>query len=187
MSDNSLKNHFLLATPSLRGGFFAKSLTYICEHSEEGAMGIVVNHPLDLRVDEILDQLELADAAHPHHEPVLAGGPLRTDRGFVLHRHDQHMSWQASLPIGGDIELTTSLDILGAIASDRGPRSSLIALGYAGWDEGQLEFELEQNAWLTVPADEHILFQVPHHRKLDAALQKLGIRLSQLAPYSGHA
>ncbi len=187
MSKSSLKNHFLLATPSLGSGFFAKSLTYLCEHSEEGAMGIVVNHPLDLRVDEILAQLSLTDSTHPHNEPVLAGGPLYTDRGFVLHYREQSENWESTLAISSDIRLTTSLDILSAIAQDRGPHRNLIALGYAGWAPGQLEDELEDNAWLTVPADEDILFAVPHHMKLDAALKKLGISLSQLAPYSGHA
>ncbi|HCS29168.1 MAG TPA: YqgE/AlgH family protein [Spongiibacteraceae bacterium] len=192
MSKNSLKNHFLLATPTLGGGFFANSLTYLCEHSEDGAMGIVINHPLDVRVDEILDQLSLADAAHPQNEPVLAGGPLYTDRGFVLHYREQSAdgetpNWQATMDVSSEIQLTTSLDILGAIAQDRGPSRKLIALGYAGWAPGQLEDELEDNAWLTVPADEHILFAVPHHKKLDAALKKLGISLSQLAPHSGHA
>lgn len=187
MSTNNLKNYFLLATPGLSGGFFANSLTYLCEHSEEGAMGIVVNRPLDVEVDEILEQLSLIDAAHPHHEPVLAGGPLNTDRGFVLHRREQPQRWQATLAISSEIQLTTSLDILGAIAQDQGPRANLIALGYAGWAPGQLEEELEDNVWLTVPADDHILFAVPAHKKLDAVLKKLGISLSQLAPYSGHA
>lgn len=192
MSKGSLKNHFLLATPTLGGGFFANSLTYLCEHSEDGAMGIVINHPLDVRVDEILDQLSLADAAHPQNEPVLAGGPLYTDRGFVLHHREpstnrENRSWQATMDVSSEIQLTTSLDILSAIARDQGPSRKLIALGYAGWAPGQLEDELEDNAWLTVPADEHILFAVPHHKKLDAALKKLGISLSQLAPHSGHA
>ena len=191
MSNHSLKNHFLLATPSLGGGFFANSLTYLCEHSEEGAMGIVINHPLDVRVDEILEQLSLANAAHLHNEPVLAGGPLHTDRGFVLHLREPsgapETQGQSTLAVSGEIQLTTSLDILSAIAVDQGPQRQLIALGYAGWAPGQLEDELEDNAWLTVPADEHILFAVPHHKKLDAALKKLGISLSQLAPHSGHA
>ncbi len=187
MSQNSLKNHFLLATPSLGGGFFANSLTYLCEHSQEGAMGIVINHPLDVRVDEIFDQLSLKNDRHTHNEPVLAGGPLHTDRGFVLHHHVQGQQWQSTLEVSSEIRLTTSLDILDAIAQDQGPQRSLIALGYAGWAPGQLEDELEDNAWLTVPADEHILFAVPHHKKLDAALKKLGITLDQLSPHSGHA
>lgn len=187
MTENNLKNHFLVATPSLSGGFFAKSLTYLCEHSEEGAMGIVVNHPLDVKVDEILEQLSLSDKSHPHNEPVLAGGPLNTDRGFVLHRREPPRTWQATLAISSDIQLTTSLDILGSIAQNQGPHANLIALGYAGWLPGQLEAELEDNVWLTVPADEHILFAVPHHKKLEVALQKLGISLAQLAPHSGHA
>ncbi|MFT5032810.1 MAG: putative transcriptional regulator [Bacteroidia bacterium] len=187
MNNRSLKNHFLLATPGLGGGFFANSLTYLCEHNGDGAMGIVVNHPLDVRVDEILDQLLLADTTHPHNEPVLAGGPLYRDRGFVLHYREHPQHWQTTLEISSDIQLTTSLDILSAIAQDRGPQRNLIALGYAGWAPGQLEDELKDNAWLTIPADEHILFAVPHHKKQDAALKKLGISLSQLAPYSGRA
>ena len=186
MRDNSLKNHFLIATPQLDSGFFAGSVTYICEHDADGAMGIVANHPLDVRVDEVLDQLSLADAARPHNQPVLAGGPLHTDRGFVLHSRAQR-HWQDSMTIGDCIQLTTSLDILSAIAANAGPRHNLIALGYAGWAPGQLEAELEDHAWLTVPADHHLLFDVPHHKKLDAALRKMGVDLANLAPYSGHA
>lgn len=184
---DSLKNHLLLATPHLDGGFFAGSVTYICEHDTDGAMGLVVNHPMDVRVDEILEQLSLSTNGHPHNEPVLAGGPLHTERGFVLHSKDQAHHWQDSVTVGGDIQLTTSLDILKDIAGDSGPRRVLVALGYAGWAPGQLEGELEDNAWLTVPADSHLLFDVPHHKKLDAALKKLGIDLGRLAPYSGHA
>ncbi|WP_372765013.1 YqgE/AlgH family protein [Litorivivens sp.] len=186
MRENTLKNHFLIATPALNSGFFAGSVTYICEHDEDGAMGIVVNHPLDVRVDEVLDQLSLADAAYPHNEPVFAGGPLHTDRGFVLHS-SAAQRWQESIAISSDIQLTTSLDILGDIATNAGPPYNLIALGYAGWAPGQLEAELEENAWLTVPADHHLLFEVPHHKKLDAALRKMGVDLAKLAPYTGHA
>jgi len=189
MSPNldSLKNHLLLATPQLVGGFFAGSVTYICEHDCDGAMGLVINHPMDVRVDEILAQLSLANSDHPHKEPVLAGGPLHTERGFVLHGNDPQRRWQDSIELSSDILLTTSADILTDIAGGSGPSRALIALGYAGWAPGQLEDELEENAWLTVPADPCLLFDTPHHKKLEAALMKLGIDLGQLAPYSGHA
>ena len=160
----------------------------LCEgFGQTEAMGLVVNHPMDVRVDEILEQLSLATNGHPHNEPVLAGGPLHTERGFVLHGNDQLRHWQDSVAVSDDIQLTTSLDILGDIACDSGPRHVLVALGYAGWAPGQLESELEENVWLTVPADPHLLFEVPHHKKLEAALKKLGIDLGRLAPYSGHA
>ncbi|MBB3048411.1 putative transcriptional regulator [Litorivivens lipolytica] len=186
-SPDSLKNHLLLATPQLNGGFFAGSVTYVCEHDSDGAMGLVINHPMDVRVEEILAQLSLANEAHPHNEPVLAGGPLHTERGFVLHGFDRRRRWQDSVAVSGDIQLTTSLDILTDIAHNSGPSHALIALGYAGWAPGQLESELEENVWLTVPADLHLLFEVPHHKKFDAALSKLGIDLGKLAPYTGHA
>lgn len=182
----SLKNHFLIALPSLREGLFAHSITYLCEHDATGAMGIIINRPLDMSVDEVLEQLDLDDHHYTHQQPVFAGGPVHTDRGFVLHRRTpQH--WEASIEVSSQIALTSSLDILNAIARDSGPTQSLIALGYAGWGAGQLETELQESSWLTLPADEQILFDVPAAQRVDAALAKLGISFAQLGSDSGHA
>ncbi|GAB3369392.1 YqgE/AlgH family protein [Spongiibacter taiwanensis] len=182
----SLKNHFLIALPSLREGIFAHSITYLCEHDEEGAMGLIINRPLDMSVDQVLEQLELKEHRHTHAEPVYAGGPVHTDRGFVLHRRGREQ-WDATLDVSSEISLTSSLDILDAIARDSGPQQSLIALGYAGWGPGQLEAELAENTWLTLPAEDAILFEVPADKRVDAALAKLGISFIQLGSDSGHA
>lgn len=185
-SIHSLKNHFLIALPVLEEGIFAHSITYLCEHDEHGAMGIVINRPLDIHVDEILDHLHMSDQDHPHQEPVYAGGPVHPDRGFVLHPKGAQQ-WEASLQVTSEICLTTSLDILSAIAADTGPQHSLIALGYAGWGAGQLESEIQENSWLVVPADEHIMFDVPSEQRVDAALARIGINYSQLGSDIGHA
>lgn len=185
-SFHSLKNHFLIAMPSLTQGIFAHSVTYLCEHNEQGAMGIIINHPLDLRLHEILDHLHIEGARNHSTEPVMAGGPVQTERGFVLHRTSEK-HWEATVAISPDISLTTSRDILDALARDEGPSAALVALGYAGWDAGQLESELADNAWLTAPADSSILFETPIKQRLDAAVAKLGIDLSMLAPGAGHA
>lgn len=182
----SFKNHFLIALPALKDGIFTHSITYLCEHDEQGAMGIIINRPLDMDVDEILEQLELDGHVYNHQQPVYAGGPVHTDRGFVLHPRDGKQ-WDASVDVTDTVTLTTSLDILDAIARDCGPSQCLIALGYAGWDAGQLEEELQDNTWLTVPASDHVLFEVDAENKVDAALASLGIHFSQIAPDSGHA
>lgn len=182
----SLKHHFLVALPSLSEGIFAHSLCYVCEHDEHGAMGLIVNHPLDMDVSEILEQLELDKLAELPAEAIYAGGPVHTDRGFVLHRRDPQ-SWEASLLVNNEIAVTTSLDILEAIAERRGPAQRLIALGYAGWGPGQLEEELADSAWLSLPAEPRILFDIPADKRVDAALAALGINFAQLGSDSGHA
>lgn len=183
---SSLKDHFLIAMPTLTGGFFAHSVTYLCEHTEEGAMGIVINHPLGFRLSEILRHLDIDAIRLTRDEPVLAGGPVQTDRGFVLHTPTEH-SWDSTVRISDQVSLTTSRDVLDAIARQEGPAASLVALGYAGWGPGQLEEELVANAWLTLPADSEILFHIPVERRLDAAAAKLGIDLALLVPGAGHA
>ncbi len=182
----SLRDHFLIALPNLGEGIFAHSLIFICEHDENGALGLIVNRPLDMEVDEILEQLDFDELSYQQHQPVFAGGPVHTDRGFVLHRRD-HQHWDASIEVSSEIALTTSLDILDAIANDSGPRDTLIALGYAGWSPGQLEQELADNAWLILPADYRVMFEVPADQRVDAALAKLGINFAQLGSDSGHA
>ncbi len=180
-----LKNHFLIAMPGLSDPIFAHSLTYVCEHNADGAMGIVINRPLDLCWRDVFEQLDLEDAFNGD-ERVLAGGPVHMDRGFILHPADDR-PWESSLAITSDIKLTTSLDIISALASGRGPSRSLMALGYAGWGSGQLEDELANNFWLTLQADSDILFNTPFHRKVEMAAGKLGINLDLLSPEAGHA
>jgi len=183
---NSLKDHFLIAMPSLNEGMFAHSLTYLCEHNEEGAMGIVINRPMGLALREILDHLDI-EGQHAHLEdPVMAGGPVEIERGFVLHRSSERQ-WESTMPISADICLTTSCDILAALAHSEGPRDTLVALGYAGWGAGQLEDELAANAWLTSPADSSIIFNTPIDDRLRAAAAQLGIDLVLMAPGAGHA
>ncbi|WP_420814628.1 YqgE/AlgH family protein [Oceanicoccus sagamiensis] len=182
----SLKDHFLIAMPSIGDGIFAHSITYICEHNEQGAMGIVINHPLDLSLDEIFEHLEIDNIQTPHSDQILAGGPVHMDRGFVLHRNTE-THWDSTISVSDQIALTTSQDILTAIAHDEGPSDSIVALGYAGWSEGQLESELADNAWLTAPADSDILFNTPIEHRAKAAAAKMGVDLALISPTAGHA
>ena len=186
MSQLDLSHHFLIAMPAMTDPFFAKSLTYVCEHNEQGAMGIVVNRPISLTLSELfaqinmpLNQTELEDML------VHFGGPVQTDRGFVL--HEPNGEWQSTLHINNKVGLTTSKDILQAVGEGIGPRHLLVTLGYAGWSEGQLEQELSQNAWLSVPADERILFDMPAEERLPAAMALLGIDYATLSEEAGHA
>jgi putative transcriptional regulator len=172
--------------PSLSEGIFAQSVTYICEHGESGAMGIVINHPLELSVAEIFEHLKITPKVDFSDQAVMAGGPVQIDHGFVLHR-DCNSTWEASLKVTPDVTLTTSCDILRAIADGEGPRDYLIALGYAGWAAGQLEQELSENSWLTLPADSDIIFATPAERRLDAAAALLGIDINLISGEAGHA
>jgi len=185
-SGNCLRDHFLLAMPNLSEGLFSQSITYICEHGESGAMGIVINQPLDLSVAEIFEHLDIEAQRDFSDQPVLAGGPVQIDHGFVLHRHSGS-NWEASLQVTRDITLTTSRDILRAIADGSGPTQYLIALGYAGWSAGQLEQELSDNSWLTLPADSEIIFATPWHRRLSAAAAGFGIDMNLISAQAGHA
>ncbi len=184
-TSDCLRDHFLIATPALREGFFARTVTYICEHGESGAMGIVINQPLEVELPEILEHLELDVATPPSDRVVLAGGPVQIDHGFVLHRGENR--WESSMRVGRDVLLTTSRDILVAISRDEGPAQFLVALGYAGWEAGQLEEELTQDCWLTVPADNDLLFDTPHDLRLAAAGRKLGIDIDLMSGQAGHA
>ena len=181
----SLKDHFLMATPVIGGGFFNRSLTYLCHHDEQGAMGIVVNHCLDVELSDMLTHLDIEISSACPDTPILAGGPVATDHGFVLHRGEPH--WEGSQPVTDEMSLTGSRDILCAIAAGEGPEDYLVALGYAGWGPGQLEQEVSGNSWLTVPADRGILFQVATNDKLTAAGKQLGIDIDLLTAQAGHA
>ena len=183
----SLRNHFLIAMPGLQDSIFAHSIAYLCEHDRHGAMGIVVNRPLDISFDDIFEHLEIRDFHHRHPQPVLAGGPVHTERGFVLHRRDDSRRWQATLDVTAEVSLTTSRDILESIAHDDGPVNALIALGYAGWSPGQLEQELATNAWLSLPATVAELFDVPLEQRAQAAASRLGINLDLLSSTFGNA
>jgi len=186
MTEFNLTNHFLIAMPAMTDPFFAKSLTYVCEHNDQGAMGIVVNRPISLTLSELFAQINMP-LKPTELEDVLVhfGGPVQTDRGFVL--HDTVGSWQSTLQVNDNIGLTTSKDILQAVGEGQGPQHMLVTLGYAGWSEGQLEQELADNAWLSVPATEHILFDLPAEERLPAAMALLGIDFASLSDEAGHA
>lgn len=185
-SSDCLRDHFLLAMPGLSEGIFSHSITYICEHGESGAMGIIVNQPLDLTVKEIFDHLQIDAQRDFSSEPVMAGGPVQMDHGFVLHRKCDR-EWEASLKVTPEITLTTSQDILRAIAGGEGPEEHLIALGYAGWSAGQLEQELADNAWLTLPGRSDIIFSTPADERLPAAAALLGVDMNLISGQAGHA
>lgn len=186
----SLANHFLIAMPAMTDPNFARTLTYLCEHNAEGALGIIVNRPLDLSLGDLFERVSVPltpgeNQAKYNGLPVFFGGPVQTDRGFVLHRPVG--GWQSTLPITDEIGLTSSRDILQAM-SDRGePAEVLVSLGYAGWGAGQLEWEMAQNAWLTVAADPAIIFGLPPEERLPAAMQLLGIDFANLSDVAGHA
>ena len=185
-SSDCLRDHFLLAMPGLSEGIFCQSVTYICEHGESGAMGIVINQPLDLSVAEIFEHLDITPDTDFSEVAVMAGGPVQIDHGFVLHRNGAK-NWEASLKVTPDITLTTSCDILRAIAKNEGPEDHLIALGYAGWAAGQLEQELGDNSWLTLPANGDIIFNTAPHLRLGAAAALLGIDMNLISGEAGHA
>jgi putative transcriptional regulator len=185
-SGDCLRDHFLLAMPRLAEGIFSQSITYICEHGESGAMGIVINRPLDLSVGEIFEHLQIRTRGDFSSESVMAGGPVQMDHGFVLHRYCDK-TWEASLKVTPEITLTTSRDILRAIAIGEGPQDHLIALGYAGWAAGQLEQELADNSWLTLPGSSDVIFATPVSQRLDAAAALLGIDMNLISGQAGHA
>ncbi len=181
-----LRGHFLVAMPGMSDPRFARSLIYVCEHTDQGAMGIVVNKPTDMSLASLFERVELANLdVELAGQPVLFGGPVQLDRAFVLHKPAK--PWQSTMLISAEIALTSSKDILESIGSDAAPQSMLVALGYAGWVPGQLDAEILQNAWLTVPADDEILFDLPYEERLAAALAKLGIGFDRLSDVAGHA
>lgn len=181
-----LTNHFLIAMPSMDDPNFSQSVTYVCEHNDEGAMGIVINRPLDVSVAEVLDQLEIeGKAGQQNSDPVYSGGPVLSERGFILHR--PHGKWESSLNVTSDIAVTTSKDILGALGAGIGPEESIFALGYAGWGAGQLEAEMSENTWLSAPANIDILFRVPPERRWVEAARLIGIDPRLISGSSGHA
>lgn len=186
MTSVNLTNHFLIAMPNMVDPNFARSLTFICEHNDQGALGIVVNRPIDMTLGGLFERLSLSLQAEGLQAlPVYFGGPVQTDRGFVLHAPVGE--WSSTLAIADHLGLTTSKDILEAVGEGRGPEKLLVSLGYAGWAPGQLEHELGQNAWLTVQAEDAILFDLPPEERLPAAMQRLGVSFASLSDEAGHA
>ncbi len=182
----SLTNQLLIAMPGMADPNFSTTVTLICEHNDEGALGIVINRPLGLKLSGLFEQLDVAtpspDAADC---PILMGGPVGPERGFVL--HDPGSAFENSLAVSDDIHLTLSRDVIDAMAEGDGPRKTLVALGYAGWESGQLEQEMLANSWLNVPASPDIVFDIPFNQRWMSAAQSLGIDISQISPDAGHA
>ena len=172
--------------PGLMDPNFYHTVTYICAHSEDGAMGIVINQPLYMALGDVLAQMDLTPSDRKINQlPVYHGGPVQTDRGFVL--HEPLSTWESSININDAVGVTTSRDILQAIASGGGPKESLIALGYAGWSAGQLEQEIMDNAWLCGPANADVIFKTPCEKRWETAAALLGVDLDMLSPDVGHA
>lgn len=181
-----LNDHFLIAAPSLHDPNFSRGVTLICQHTADGAMGLIVNRLSEYRLGDVLEQMQI-EAVVPGvaEAPVLLGGPVQQERGFVL--HDPGGSWDSTFEVSPTLSLTTSRDILVAMAQGTGPARAVVALGYAGWTDGQLESELAENAWLTVPADTGIVFDTPMAERWMAAARLMGVDLRFMTDYSGHA
>lgn len=181
-----LTNHFLIAMPSLADPNFVQTVTYICAHNSDGAMGIVINRPLEFDLGTVLSQMDIASAdPEIKQQPIYHGGPVHTDRGFVLHRPARE--WNSTMKVSGEVGVSTSRDILEAISDGAGPAESLVALGYAGWGTGQLEQEMAQNAWLSGPADLAIIFATPAQHRWQRAAELIGIDLTAISRDVGHA
>lgn len=186
MAGDFLTNQFLIAMPAMGDSNFAQTVTYIWEHTAEGALGIIINRPLQMRLQDVFEQLQMPTAPGARVEqPVLQGGPVQTDRGFVVHQIGG--SWEHTRQVSANLQVTTSPDILNAMARGTGPDIALVALGYAGWGAGQLESEMAQNAWLSAPCDERILFETPFEQRWHAAGWLLGVDLTTISDQVGHA
>jgi len=186
MATLDLTNQFLIAMPALMDPNFHQTVTYVCAHNEEGAMGIVINRPMQIELGEVLSQMDLAPAdASIGRIAVFEGGPVQRDRGFIIHR--PAAQWNSTISVSDELAVSTSRDILQAIATGNGPQDALIALGYAGWGAGQLEQELLQNAWLSGPVDLDILFRTPVAERWRAAAALLGVDMASLSHEFGHA
>ncbi|WP_018937112.1 YqgE/AlgH family protein [Thioalkalivibrio sp. ALJ24] len=183
--ESSLRDHFLIAMPSLNDGLFSHAVTYVCEHDAEGALGLVINQPTELTLRDLLQHVELEPGDDLPELPVFRGGPVQPEHGFVLHSAEQQ--WRATQPLTDQVSLTTSRDILEAINAGEGPQRVLITLGHAGWGPGQLESELGENAWLTAPSDLGILFETPPAERWSRAAELIGIDVNLISSASGHA
>lgn len=190
----NLTNHFLIAMPGLDDAAFSRSVVYVCEHSERGALGLVINKPSDINLKGLFDKVQLPLGRDDLQQlPVFQGGPVQTDRGFVLHepffagadKPDEPV-YASTMSIPGGLEMTTSKDVLEALSTGNGPRRVLVSLGYSAWGEGQLESELGDNSWLTVDADLSVIFDTPVEQRYDKALELLGLQFWMLSPQAGH-
>jgi putative transcriptional regulator len=191
----NLTHHFLIAMPGMEDQAFSRSVVYLCEHSERGALGLVINKPSDINLQALFDKIEL-HLARPElgAARVYQGGPVQTERGFVLHEpvfaaadRPEESVYASTMTIPGGLEMTTSKDVLEAMATGAGPRRVLVSLGYSAWGEGQLESELAENSWLTVGADPAVIFDTPVDERYDRALRLLGLEAWTLSPDAGHA
>ena len=186
MQKMNLTHHFLIAMPAMADPHFTRTLTFICEHNDQGALGIVINRPIEMNLHALLEQVSIPRAGEAFKSiRVHFGGPVQVDRGFVL--HTPLGQWQSTLAVSTEIGLTTSKDILQAVARGDGPGKLLVTLGYAGWAPGQLEHELAQNAWLTVQAKTEVIFDLAAEERLPAAMSLLGIDFASLSEQAGHA
>lgn len=191
----NLTNHFLIAMPGLQDELFARSVVYLCEHSQRGALGLVINKPSEISLKDLFEKVELPlDRPDLAKAPVFYGGPMQTERGFVLHEpmlmnraETDESAYASTMTIPGGLEMTTSKDVLEALSTGAGPRRVLITLGYSSWGEGQLESELAENAWLTVGADLSVIFDTPVPQRYDKALALLGLQAWMISPEAGHA
>jgi putative transcriptional regulator len=187
----NLTHHFLIAMPGLEDEGFSKSVIYMCEHSERGALGLIINKPSDINVQGLFDKVELPlRRGDLTLNPVFQGGPVQTERGFVLHESmmpGNESVYASTMSIPGGLEMTTSKDVLEALSTGAGPRKVFVSLGYSAWGEGQLESELAENSWLTVGADLAVIFDTPVEQRYDKALSLLGLQAWMLSPDAGHA
>ena len=184
-------HHFLIAMPGLEDAMFSKSVIYMCEHSERGALGLMINKPSDINLKKLFEKVELPlNREDLTQAPVFHGGPVQTERGFVLHESmmpGNEAVYASTMTIPGGLEMTTSKDVLEALSTGNGPRKIFISLGYSSWGEGQLESEISDNSWLTVAADPAVIFDTPVEQRYDKALLLLGLQSWMLSPEAGHA
>jgi len=186
MEQTYLTGHFIIAMPSLMDPYFDQTVTFICEHDENGAFGIVINRETDITLQEVLSEIDISSSDETANQKKLfIGGPVQQDRGFILHKPEKE--WKSTLAVNDDISLTTSRDILEAIANGAGPKDNIIALGYAGWGPGQLEREFLENSWLSCPAEDQIIFNTPIEKRWQAAADIIGIDLNTISSDTGHA
>jgi putative transcriptional regulator len=185
-----LTNQFLIAMPGMADDTFAGTVVYLCEHSERGALGLVINKPIDIKLKNLFEKVELTlDQGELAEQPVFFGGPVQTERGFVLHERqgDTASPYSSTMSVPGGLEMTTSKDVLEAMSSGAGPRRVLITLGCSGWSAGQLEDEIGRNGWLTVSADPAVIFDTPVEKRYERAVSLLGFDPRMLSQEAGHA
>jgi putative transcriptional regulator len=185
-----LTNQFLIAMPGMADDTFAGSVVYLCEHNERGALGLVINKPIDIKLKNLFEKVELTlESEELAEQPVYFGGPVQTERGFVLHEKegDGGGGYSSTMSVPGGLEMTTSRDVLEAMSHGAGPKKVLVTLGYSGWQAGQLEDELGRNGWLTVDADPSVIFDTPIEKRYDRALMLLGFDPHMLSQEAGHS